>query len=65
MCEFSEYVGFNKATHGQTYLIYKRDLFEGVSFSTAIFNSGIQLFSLFYPLSCFITVCPFVALLKA
>ena len=43
-------------------LISKLDLCGGGSFSTAIFNSDIQLS--IYTCSCFISVCPFVALLK-
>ena len=39
------------------------DLCEGGSFSTAMFSSDIQLSV--YSFSCFISVCPFVALLKA
>ena len=39
------------------------EIYEGGSFSTAIFNSDIQLS--FFSFSCFISVCPFVALLKA
>ena len=41
----------------------KLDLCEEGSFSTAIFNSDIQL--RFVSFSCFISVCPFCALLKA
>ena len=62
MFEFSAYVAFNKATHGQTDIkhekISKLDLYEGGSFSTAIFNSDIQL--CFFPFSRFISVCRFV-----
>ena len=39
------------------------DLCEGGSISSAIFNGDIQLF--FFVILCFISVCPFVALLKA
>ena len=42
--------------------ISKLDLCEGGSFSTAIFNSDIQLSVDTF--SCFISVCPFVALLN-
>ena len=41
----------------------KLDLCEGGSFSTAIFNSDIQLSV--YSFLCFVSVCPLVALLKA
>ena len=44
-------------------LISKLNLCKGGSFSSAIFHSGIQLH--LFPISCFISVCPFVALLKA
>ena len=42
---------------------YKLDLCEGGKFSTAVGNSDIQLSV--YSFSCFISVCPFVAFLKA
>ena len=51
----------NKIEFGN--VISKLDLCEGGSFSPAIFNSDIQL-SVFL-ISCFIYVCPFVAVLKA
>ena len=44
-------------------LISKLDLCEGGSFSPMIFKSDIELSV--YHISCFISVCPFVALLKA
>ena len=44
-------------------LISKHDLREGGSFLTEIFNSDIQLSV--DSCSCFISVCPFAALLKA
>ena len=57
MCEFSAYVAFKKATNGQTQYKTRTEV------NTAIFNSDIQLSVYFF--SCFISVCPFVALLKA
>ena len=50
-----------KARQGKANAIFAR---EG-SFSTAIFNSDIQLSFFSLSFSCFISVCPFVALLKA
>ena len=46
-----------------TIIMYKIDLCKGGIFSTAFFNSDIQLSLYFCP--CFIPVCPFVALVKA
>ena len=45
-------------------VISKLDLCEGGSFSTAIFNSDIHV-KIVSSCSCFISVCRFVALLKA
>ena len=45
-------------------VISKHNLCEGRSLSTTVFNSDIQL-SFFFSFSWFISVCPFVALLKA
>ena len=53
MCKFSAYTAFSKL-----------DLCEGLSFSTAIFNRDIR-FSSVYSFLCFISVCPFVTLLRA
>ena len=44
-------------------LFSKFDLSEGGSFSILLFNSDIQL--TVFSCSCFMSVCPFVALLKA
>ena len=75
MREFSANVAFDKATNGQTDIEHKNGetlspmsllnsiYAEGGSFSPTIFNSDIEL-SVF-PISCFMSVCPFVDLSKA
>ena len=55
--------GIGKAKLGWQKSFSQLDLCEGRSFSTAIFNTGIQLRVVSF--SCFISVCPFIALLKA
>ena len=57
----SEYSSGEGSTN--EYKISKLDLFECGSFSPTIFNIDIELSV--YHISCFISVCPFVALSKA
>ena len=46
-------------------ILFNLDLCEGGSFWTVIFNSNIQWAKFFLSISCFISLCPFVASLKA
>ena len=55
---------WNASSHLYFWFVFsKLDLCDAGSFSTPTFNSDIQ--QSVYSFSCFISVCPFVALLKA